>query len=109
MVPDILPSHLKPIHNLWTNQTQSPEVDQEVVEVQPLLVDHSLGHVHGGSGVRPQGDPLKVLGFNGLEGGDDPPYAWPCALKCQAFEFRGHGEVKQSPLGSAHVHWGGVG
>lgn len=78
-----------------------------MVEVQPLLVDHSLGHVHGGNGVGPQGDPLKVLGFNSLEGCDDPLYTWPCALKHQAFEFCGHGEVKQSPLGSACAHWEG--
>ena len=80
---------------------RSPKLDQKVVEVTPLLKNRLRLHINMPKDARigPQDDPLKVLGFNGLERHGDPFDAWPCTLKCQVFEFRCHREVERDLRG----------
>ena len=56
---------------------RNPELDQQVVEVMPLLTNRFRGRVGEGPSIELQGDPLKVLGFNGLERSGDPLHIWP--------------------------------
>ena len=70
-------------------------MDQQEVEVLPFLRNRSFGHARGGN-IRPQDDPLKVLGFDRLEGHSDPPRVRSYTSKYQAFEFRDSGGVKQN-------------
>ena len=93
------PSRL--IHDLWTDRMRGPKLDQQVVEVIPLLTNWARIHINVREDVRigPQGDPLEVLGFDGLERLGNPLDAWPCALERQVFEFRGSGEVERGRHG----------
>jgi len=79
----------------------SPKFDQQVVKVIPLLTNRFRVHLEVREDVRigVQGDPLKVLGFDGLKRHGDPLDVCPRALEHQLFEFRGLGEVKRSRRG----------
>ena len=65
----------------------------------PLLMDRFLDRAHEGIAIWPHSDLFKVFGFDGSERRDDPLDIRSRALKHQALEFRGSGEVKRSCYG----------
>jgi len=75
---------------------RSPELDQQAVQVMPLLANRFPKFVCQGVVIGSRGDLLKALGFDGSESLGYPSYARPHAQKHQLFEFLALGEVKRS-------------
>ena len=78
-------------------------MDQQAVEVPPCLM---YGFPNWVSEERRamDGDLLKVLGFDGLEGHGDPLDVGLSAPKLDTFEFGGRGEVKRRHLRRVYTH-----
>ena len=73
---------------------RSPKLDQQPVQVMPLLKVQLRNLVREAVRVGPHGNLLKVLGLDSLERLGDPLHIWSPTLERQVFEFRGSGQVK---------------